>query len=84
MVGLQLFLSWNSHTKECLSCFIWDLKVDTDPKGRFVSFKSTPSDDRVLCVYAPQGIAPGNSWTGGRFFEGLQNYRENKDKGNEN
>ena len=81
---LQLFLSWNSHTKECLSCFIWDLKVDTDPQGTFVSFKFTPSNDRVLFVYAPQGIAPGNSWTGGRFFEGLQNCRENKDKGNEN
>ena len=84
MVGLQLFLSWNSHTKGCLSCFIWDLNADTDPKGRFVSFKFTPSNGRVLCVYVPQGIAPGNSWTGGRFFGGLQNYRENKDKGNEN
>ena len=60
------------------------LKVDTDPKGRFVSFKFTPSNDRVLCVYAPQGIAPGTSWTGGRLIEGLQNYMENKDKGNEN
>ena len=35
-------------------------EVDTDPKGRFVSFKVTPSNDRVLCVYA-LGIAPGNS-----------------------
>ena len=49
-----------------------------------MSFTFTPSNDRVLCVYSPQGIAPGNSWTGGRFFEGVQNYRENKDKGNEN
>ena len=55
------FFSWNSHTKGCSSCFIWDLNVDTDPKGRFVSFKFTPSNDRVLCVYATQGIAPGNS-----------------------
>ena len=28
-------------------------EVDTDPEGRFVSF--TPSNDRVLCVYAPSG-----------------------------
>ena len=31
-----------------------------------------------------QSIAPGNSWIGGRFFEGLQGYMENKNKGNEN
>ena len=35
-------------------------EVGTDTKGRFVSFKVTPSNDRVLCVYA-LGIAPGNS-----------------------
>ena len=48
-----------------------------------MSFKSTPSNDKVLCVFAPQCIAPWNSWTGGHFFEGLQNYIENQDKGNE-
>ena len=31
-----------------------------------------------------QGIEPGNSWLGGLFLEGLQNYMENKNKGNEN
>ena len=36
-------------------------EVDTDPKGRFVFFKVTPSNNRVLCVYA-LGIAPGNSY----------------------
>ena len=36
-------------------------------------------------VFMPlQGIARGNSWLGGSFFEGLQNYMENKNKGNEN
>ena len=30
-------------------------EVDTDPKGRFVFFKVTHSNDRVLCVYAPSG-----------------------------
>ena len=37
----------------------------TDPKGRFMFFKVTPSNDSVLCVYA-LGIAPGNS-----FLEGV-------------
>ena len=49
----NFFSLGDSHTKEYLSCFIWDWKVDTDPKGRFVSFKFTPSNNRVLCVYAP-------------------------------
>ena len=31
-----------------------------------------------------QGMAPGNSSLGGRFFEGLQNFMENKNEGNEN
>ena len=64
-LGSNFMSPGDSHTKGCLRCFIWDLKVDTDPKGRFVSFKLTASNDRVLCVHAPQGIAPGNSWTGG-------------------
>ena len=73
-----------SHTKGCLSCLIWDLKVDTHPKGRFVSFKFTPSNDRVLCVYAPSGYSTGEQLDRMRFFEGLQNYMENENKGNEN
>ena len=36
-------------------------EVDTDPKRRFVSFKSALSNDRVLLL---QGIAPENSWLG--------------------
>ena len=31
-----------------------------------------------------QCIAPENSWLGGRFFEGLQNYMQNKNEENEN
>ena len=31
-----------------------------------------------------QGIALENSWLGGAFFEGLQNYMQNKNEGNEN
>ena len=50
------------------------LKVDTDPKGRFVSFKFTPSNDRVLCVYAPSWYSTREQLDSGRFFEGLQNH----------
>ena len=31
-----------------------------------------------------QGIAPENSWLRGRFFEGIQNYIQNKNEINEN
>ena len=74
----------DSHTKGCLSCFTWDLKVDTDPKGRFVSFKFTPSNGRVLCVYTPRGYSTREQLDRVHLFEGLQNYMNNKNKGNEN
>ena len=58
------FSPGDSHTKRLLVLLNLGLegvtKVDTDPKGRFVSFKVTPSNDRVLCVYA-LGMAPGNT-----------------------
>ena len=41
-------------------------EVDTDPKGRFVSFKVTTSNESSLFVPL-QGIAPENSWLGGAF-----------------
>ena len=71
-LGSNLFSLGYSHTKGCLPCFIWDLKVDTDPKGSFVSFKFTPSNHRVLCVYAPSGYSTREQLDRGRFFEGLQ------------
>ena len=45
-------------------------EVDTNPKGRFVSFKVTPSNDRVLLVPL-RGIALENSWLegGGAFLK---------------
>ena len=46
-------------------------EVDTDPKGRFVSFKVTPSNESSLFVLL-QGIAPENSWLGATF---LKNYK---------
>ena len=42
------------------------IEVETDPKGVFVSFKVSSSNDRVLCVYTPsEYIALGDSWLGG-------------------
>ena len=55
-------------------------EVDTDLKGRFVTFKVTFSNDSV---YAP-GDSTREQLARGRFFEGLQNCMENKNKGNEN
>ena len=47
-------------------------------------FKITLSNDRVLCVYAPSGDSTRELLARRSFFEGLQNYMENKHKGNEN
>ena len=47
-------------------------------------FKFTPSNDTVLCVYAPLGYNTREQLDRERLFEGLQRYMENKNKGNEN
>ena len=52
--------------------------------GLWPSFKVTVSNDRVLCIYAPSGDSTREQLARGSFFEGLQNYMENKNKGNEN
>ena len=69
-LGSNFFSPGDSHTEECLSCFIWVLKVSLRltliQKGGLcplrllplVSFKITPPNE---CVYNPSGIAPGNS-----------------------
>ena len=63
-LGPIFFSPGDSHTKGLLVLLHLGLEgfteVDTDPKGRFLSFKVTPSNDRVLCVCA-LGIVPGNS-----------------------
>ena len=59
-------------------------EVDSDPKGRFVSFKVGPSDDRVFCVYVPSGHSTRERLARRCFFEELQMYMENQFKGNEN
>ena len=50
----------------------------------FVSFKVTPFNDRILCVYVPSGYSTREQLARGRFFEGLQNHIQNKNEGNEN
>ena len=67
-LGSNFFSLGDSHTKVCLPCFIWDLKVGTDPKERFVSFKFTPSNGRVLCVYAPSGCSTRKQLDRGHFL----------------
>ena len=71
MVGLQLFSLLESH-KSMLVLLHLDLEgiteVDTDPKGRFVSFKGTASNDRVLCVYAPSGYSTRDQLARGAFL----------------
>ena len=80
-LGATFFSPGNSHTKGLLVllhlCLEGVTEVDTGPKGRFVSFKVTPSDERVLCVYAPSGVhflylCTREELARGRFFEKLQ------------
>ena len=58
----------------CPACPEGNTEVDTDPKERFVSIKVTPSNDRVLCVYASSGYSTREQLARGRFFEGLQGW----------
>ena len=59
-------------------------EVDTDPRERFKSLKVTPSNDRVLCFYTSSRYSTREQLVKESFFEGLQNYLENKCEGNEN
>ena len=87
-VGPIFFSPGDRYTKGLLALLRLGLEgiteVDTDPKGRFVSFTVTPSNDRVLCVYVPSGCNIRKQLARGRFFEGLQNCMENKNGGNQN
>ena len=87
-MGPIFFSPGYSHTKGLLFLLHLGLegvtKVGTNPKGRFASFKVTPSNDRILYVYAPSGNNTKERLARVRFFEGLQNYMENKNEGNEN
>ena len=74
-LGAIFFSPGDSHTKGLLVLLHLGLEGvtedDTDPKERFVFFKVTPCNDRVLCVYA-LGIAPGNGCLEG---VSLKNYK---------
>ena len=65
-----IFLSpGSSHTKGFIAQLHPGLEgvteVDIDPKGRFVSFKVTLSNNRVLCFVPLKGITPESSWLKG-------------------
>ena len=87
-LGLIFLSPGSTHTKGLIAHFHPTLKditeVDTDPKGRFVSFKVTLCNNRVLCFCAPSRYNTREQLVKGRFFERLQNYMENKCEGNEN
>ena len=53
-------------------------EVETDPKRRFMSFKGTLSNDRVLRIYPSSAYSTREYVARGRFFEGLQYYMEIK------
>ena len=56
-LGLIFLSPRSSHTKGFIARLHLGLEgvteVDTDPKGRFVSFKVTLSNNKVLCFCAP-------------------------------
>ena len=87
-LGPIFYSPGNSHTTGLLVLLHLGLKgiaqVDTDPKGRFLSFMVTSFNDKVLCVYVPSEYSTREQLVRGRFFERLQNYMENKNEGNEN
>ena len=71
-LGSNFMSPGDSHTKGCLRCFIWDLKVDTDPKGRFVPLHLVPLISEFSMFMPLQGIAPGNIWRGGVSLKGYK------------
>ena len=70
-LGPIFFSPVDSHTKGSLVLLHpapeGITEVDTDPKGRFVSFKviSLPLMTECYVLMPFQGVAPGNSWLGG-------------------
>ena len=70
----------NSHTKGLLSHLHPDLEgvteVDTDPKGRFVLFRVTLYNNKVLWVSATSVHNTKEQLVRGRSFDRLQNYME--------
>ena len=77
-LGLIFFSPEDTHTNGLLFLiqpgFEGVIDVDTDSKRRFVV---TPSNERVLSVYAASGHNTVEQLSRGYFFEELQNYMEN-------
>ena len=69
--------------KDYLFCFIWVLKVSLRltliQNGGLCPLRLLPLMT-VLCVYALSGYSSREQMARERFFEGLQNYMENKMK----
>ena len=76
-MGPILFSSGDNHTKGLLVQLHLRLEGVTEVDSevdRFVSFKVTPSNDRVLCAYVASGHNTRQRLAGEHFFEGLQNH----------
>ena len=58
--------------------------VGINQKARFVFFKVTASNDRVLCIYAPSGYSTRGQLPRESFFKELQSSIENKNEVNKN
>ena len=85
-MGLILFSLGDNHTKGLLVQLHLGLEGVTEADSevdRFVSFKVTPSNGRVLCVYVASGHNTRQRLALQHFFEGQQNHMENKNEGNE-
>ena len=86
-LGPIFYSPCNTFTKGMLvllhPSFDYVSDIETDPRGRFVSFKVAPSDDRVFCIYALSGHNNRQQLARGRSFEALQTYIESKTQGNE-
>ena len=71
---------------ECFLCFIWVLKVSLRStliqKRDLYSLSLLPLREFSVC--APSGYGTREQLARDRFFEGLQNYMQNKNERNEN
>ena len=79
-LGPIFFSPGNSHTKGLLSQFHLGLEgvteVYTDLKGRFVLFRVTLYNNKVLWISATSGHDTREQLVRGRSFDRLQNYME--------
>ena len=76
-VGAHFFSPRDIHAKGLLVLFYLGLEgindFDINPKGRFVSVKLTPSNNRVPCIYALSVYITRKHLGRGNFLKELQN-----------